>query len=187
MKRIRMILLAGLTTLFFVACNDGGSSSGSDTTASVELDNSQSVSDTTAPVELDNSQLAEDENEFGFFGEEVMFGDHKIVGKWKYTFEREVYKEGLKEDETVFEFHADGIVAVQYNFESERPSELDDTKYDRMYEPVDLDYGVANTKEYFVTSETKFYYITEKLNPSCYQVKFVWDGEIKSTGSFCKL
>ena len=186
MKRTAIILLlVGLTTLFFTACSEG-SSSGSDTTASVELDNSQLASDTTAPAELNNSQLAEDENEFGFFGEEVMFGDHKIVGKWKYTFNREVYKEGIEEDETVFEFHADGVVAVQYNFEEERPPELDDPKYDRMYEPVDLDYGVINTKKYFVTSEMKIYYIIEKLNSNCYQIEFIWDEEIKSTGSFCK-
>ena len=160
MKKITMILFAGLATLFFTACgSSGGSSSGLET---------------TTPVELDNSQLAEGENQFGFFGEEVMFGDHKIVGKWTYTFTSPVMTR-LPESRGSFEFQADGVLIHDLFMDDDSSP------------PTRQDYGVGNDKDLFTYSSNANYYLIETINPSCYEVQWVANGQIQTEGSFCKL
>lgn len=64
MKKLKVLLSVMTMSFVMVGCGGGG--------------------DSSVPV-VDNSLLTDTENQYGYFGEEVIFGDTKIVGDWFLT------------------------------------------------------------------------------------------------------
>ena len=71
MRKITTTLLTGIAVLTFTAC--GGSSSGGGNTAPLPS--------------VDNSLVAEGQNSVGYYGAEVILGDHIAIGEWSYTYD----------------------------------------------------------------------------------------------------
>ena len=65
MKKIVFGMLLGLSTMMFTACGGGDSN--------------------TSPSlpSIDNSELSDGQNQYGYYGEKVIFGSSLMAGKWQ--------------------------------------------------------------------------------------------------------
>ena len=62
MKKVKILLSVVAMSFVMIGCGGGGSSN--------------------SLPDVDNSKLAADENQYGYFGDSVVFGNTKIVGGW---------------------------------------------------------------------------------------------------------
>jgi len=77
MKTLKM-LVAIFGVSLFVGCGGGGSSGDGNTGGS-----DSTITEPIAPV-LDNSVLSDGENSYGYYGEEVVYGNVLAAGSWVY-------------------------------------------------------------------------------------------------------
>ncbi len=89
MNKIKTILLASVTAFFFTACND-------DTVIN---------QCTQTEASIDNSKLADDENQYGYFGKYVEFGETVLTSR---TWRLQTTNDGVAID-----FFADGSADYQ--------------------------------------------------------------------------
>ena len=101
---------------------------------------------------LDNSKLADGQNEFGYFGKNVIFGETKIVGKWT---------ESGGEDTWHYTFQADGKQIFNGGF----------------FDGSILDYGVSSDGKTIKTDYFGSMNFVKKRSGDCYDIE-----EINSKG-----
>ncbi len=103
-SKIKVLLSVIAMSFVMVGCGGGGGSS-------------------TSTPSLDNSTLADGENQYGYFGEKVMFSNTKVVNEWDF-YNREN------------DLHLD----VYGRFRSDGDGHISSTINNRRY---DIDYGVS--------------------------------------------
>ncbi len=117
----------------------------------------------TPPTQLDNSLLADGENQYGYFGTNVIFGDSLATGEWTQT---------TSSGKSInFELLADGTIVLDSG-----------TSLGDFY----FDYGISKDGQELTWSVGEVWYITGNRSGECYNADWVQsDGD---TGTFilCK-
>lgn len=119
MKQIKIIILVVSTILFFTACND----------------ETNIYQDTPTESTIDNSKLADDENQYGYFGRYVEFGDGVVLTSLSWRIDNT-----SNGDLRTIEFLDDGY-ATYHDWSTEG-------EYDG-----DFDYGVSQDGTVIKTSD----------------------------------
>ena len=182
MKVFIKVILAGLLTLSFTACGGGGSSNsgGGDT----------GTNPPTAPV-TGNASLSSGENNLGYYGDNVLFGDTIVAGEWLIDLDNlSDGNIGPKMEYGDIYFYADGTI----DHGSYSPCTDPDThKYGLSDDKNSItlgtgacaneDGGLIPTKSFFVRID-----LVNKTSDSCYNIIeiFLEDGT-STTGTFCKI
>ncbi len=83
-SKLKVLLSVVAMSFVMVGCG-GGSSSSSSSSGSTDSSGDGSSIPPSVPTVLDNSKLSDGENQYGYFGEKVIYGDTIAVGKWTYS------------------------------------------------------------------------------------------------------
>ncbi|MDQ7047595.1 MAG: hypothetical protein Q9M39_08210 [Sulfurovum sp.] len=134
MKKLKVFLSVVAMSFVMVGCG-GGSSDGGETT----------------PPVLNNAELSDGENEQGYFGEEVIFGETKIVGEWRRTGGTTTFD---------FNFLADGTQIVVGG----------------ILDGLAMNYGISKDGTELSSNIGETVYIITKRSGDCYDVEIVTTG-----------
>ena len=109
---------------------------------------------------LDNSKFADGQNEFGYFGKNVIFGETKIVGKWT---------ESGGEDTWHYKFQADGQKIVIGGF----------------LDGLAMESGVSSDGKKIIAG-TDTMHLVKKRSGDCYDVENINSNGGISNRTICK-